>query len=169
MKLVLFASLMAVAVAAPQNGLVVPVAAGPAPAPVFDGPIMTPVPTPAFNPILCPPSGMLRKVDVSSACAGVIAPQPVITAPAAPSPSNPSPLVQIILNINQEASAAPVVAPEPVQVVETAPIPVEPVQVVEIAPEPVQVVDEAPVPSEPISIGDPILPVPVVPLPADFN
>ncbi|CAD0203052.1 unnamed protein product [Chrysodeixis includens] len=182
MKLVLFASLIAVAVAAPRAGVVVPVAAGPVPAPAYDGPIMAPVfevpikptPVPAVDgPLLCAHNGMLRKVDVSAACAGVIIPHPAIAAPAAPaapvvpSPSNPSPLVQIILNINQEASAA--ITPTPVQVVDAAPIPVEPVQVVEVAPTPVQVAESAPVPSEPINVGDPILPVPVVPLPADFN
>ncbi|CAD0203054.1 unnamed protein product [Chrysodeixis includens] len=173
MQLILFASLIAVAVAAPRGpGFEVPIkpspvpVAGPAAAPAFEVPIK-PTPVPAVDgPLLCAHNGMLRKVDVSAACAGVILPHPAIATPAAPVASNPSPLVQIVLNINQEASAAPVVAPTPVQAVDAAPIPVEPVQVVEIAPEPVQVIEVAPVP---VIIGPPIIPSPAVSLPEELN
>ncbi|CAD0203053.1 unnamed protein product [Chrysodeixis includens] len=179
MQLILFASLIAVAVAAPRGpGFEVPIkpspvpAAGPAAAPAFEVPIK-PTPVPAVDgPLLCAHNGMLRKVDVSAACAGVIIPHPAIAAPAAPAApvaSNPSPLVQIVLNINQEASAAPVVAPTPVQVVDAAPIPAEPVQVVEVAPipvEPVQVVEIVP---EPVIIETPIIPSPAINLPEELN
>ena len=123
---------------------------------------------------------------------GVVAEEPVVPGPAivAPAPAevaSGTPLVQIILNINQAAAGAspiavgPAVAPEaivpePVHIVEVAPEPVhvvevapEPVQVVEVAPEPVQVVEVAPVPVEPVVIGVPVLPEPVVALPEELN
>ncbi|KAH9635809.1 hypothetical protein HF086_002369 [Spodoptera exigua] len=127
---------------------------------------------------------------------GVVAEEPVVPGPAivAPAPAEvapvaaaSTPLVQIILNINQAAAEAspiavgPAVAPEaivpePVHIVEVAPEPVhvvevapEPVQVVEVAPEPVQVVEAAPVPVEPVVIGVPVLPEAVVALPEALN
>ncbi|GBP17490.1 hypothetical protein EVAR_8838_1 [Eumeta japonica] len=107
-----------------------------------------------------------------------VEPAPVEASPAlVPESAASSPLVQIILNINQASSvatpveAAPVeaspaipspVVPEPVQVVEQAP---EPVQVVESAPEPVQVVESAP---EPVQVVD-ITPVAPVVMPETLN
>ncbi|XP_035434568.2 calphotin-like isoform X13 [Spodoptera frugiperda] len=145
------------------------------------------------NPISVGPA----LIDFPLPDAGVVAeepliPTPVIVAPApvaevAPVAAASTPLVQIILNINQASAEAspiavgPVVAPEavvptPVHVVESAPEPVhvvevapEPVQVVETAPEPVQVVETAPVPVEPVVIGVPILPEAVVALPEALN
>ncbi|XP_022814072.1 actin cytoskeleton-regulatory complex protein PAN1-like [Spodoptera litura] len=121
-----------------------------------------------------------------------IVPSPVIVAPApvaevAPVAAASTPLVQIILNINQaSAEASPIavgpavapeaIVPEPVHVVDVAPEPVhvvevapEPVQVIEVAPEPVQVIEAAPVPVEPVVIGVPILPEAVVALPEALN
>ncbi|XP_063894051.1 calphotin-like [Helicoverpa armigera] len=108
----------------------------------------------------------------------VLIPAPAVVAPAPAASSTP--LVQIILNINQAAAEAspiavgPAVIPEPIiptpiQVVESAP---EPVQVVEVAPvpaEPVQVVEAAPVPVEPVVIGTPVLPEAAVVLPEELN
>nr|XP_021183170.2 calphotin [Helicoverpa armigera] len=98
-----------------------------------------------------------------------IAPSPVaiIPGPAAAEVAASTPLVQIILNINQAAagsnpiSVGPAVIPEPI-------IPT-PVQVVESAPEPVQVVEVAPVPVEPVIIGTPVLPEAAITLPEELN
>ncbi|XP_022817301.1 uncharacterized protein KIAA0754-like [Spodoptera litura] len=122
-------------------------------------------------------------IDFPLPDAGVVAEEPVVPGPAivAPAPvaevASGTPLVQIILNINQaSAEASPIavgpavapeaIVPEPVHVVDVAP---EPVHVVEVAPEPVQVVEAAPVPVEPVVIGVPILPEAVVALPEALN
>ncbi|GBP17485.1 hypothetical protein EVAR_8834_1 [Eumeta japonica] len=100
--------------------------------------------------------------------------EPVDVAPVVTAPASTSPLVQIILNINQASSAAatpvavsPVVPspafPDVVQVVDHAPI--DQVQVVESAPEPVQVVESAP---EPVQVVD-IMPVVPVVMPETLN
>ncbi|KAJ8718015.1 hypothetical protein PYW07_005945 [Mythimna separata] len=120
-----------------------------------------------------------------------------VSAPVvAPSPGTilySTPLVQIILNINQAAGpvvvnpvglVAPEIEPTPVHVVDHAPeadvVEVAPVQIegsenwpilapghVEI--EPVQVVEVAPVVIEPVQIGVPILPEAAVVLPEQLN
>uniref|UniRef100_A0A2A4K4U9 Uncharacterized protein n=1 Tax=Heliothis virescens TaxID=7102 RepID=A0A2A4K4U9_HELVI len=108
----------------------------------------------------------------------VVVPAPAVIEPAPAAASTP--LVQIILNINQAAAEAspiavnPAVVPEaiqptPVHVVDSI---AEPVQVVEVAPvpaEPVQVVEAAPVPVEPVVIGTPVLPEAAVVLPEELN
>ena len=124
-----------------------------------------------LNPVEVPAEVIPAPVET------VLEPSPAETGPAAPAVSS-SPLVQIIINVNQAAPAAlpaapaqvaeiapePVhvveSAPEPVQVVETAPIAPEPVQVVETIPEPVQVVEIAP---EPVNVVEvPSVPIGVV-------
>ncbi|GBP17494.1 hypothetical protein EVAR_8842_1 [Eumeta japonica] len=100
-----------------------------------------------------------------------VEPAPVDASPAVvpPAAAASSPLVQIILNIQQSsAGAAPVEVtpvnpampsfPDQVQVVDHAPAPAEPVQVVETAPEPVQVVESAPEPVQVVEIA-PVAPV----------
>ncbi|KAF9424952.1 hypothetical protein HW555_000253 [Spodoptera exigua] len=113
-------------------------------------------------------------------------PQPdfgAVTNPVVPSPvvvgpipeGAPSPLVQIIVNINHASKPepipiGPVVEPEPVDIVEVEPVPV---QVVDVKPEPVDIVPEPvvepePVPVEPVQVEVPTLPEPAV-LPDELN
>ncbi|KAH9635808.1 hypothetical protein HF086_002368 [Spodoptera exigua] len=141
-----------------------PIAIGPAiiesPEPVAVGPAWVDFPL---------PDGGAAPIEPS--------PVAVIPGPVSSEIATGTPLVQIILNINQ-ASAVPspvivgpatnpeAIMPTPVDVVDVAP---EPVQVVEVAPEPVQVVEVAPVPVEPVVIGVPVLPEPVVVLPEELN
>ena len=142
---------------------------------------------PAIIDFPLPDGGAVSAVEPSP----VAVPSPAVVA----EPTANTPLVQIILNINQatlEASPA-VVAPgiateilptpvhvvesaaEPVQVVESpiAPVevvetaPVSPVQVVDVSP--IQVVETAPVAVEPVVIGTPIIPSPAVVLPEELN
>nr|XP_021183164.2 calphotin isoform X1 [Helicoverpa armigera] len=145
-----------------------PVAVGPAIVEAGSEPISV---GPALIDFPMPDGGVVAEESI-------VAPAPVVIAPAPAASSTP--LVQIILNINQAAAEAspiavgPAVIPEPiiptpVQVVESAP---EPVQVVEVAPvpaEPVQVVEAAPVPVEPVVIGTPVLPEAAVVLPEELN
>ncbi|PZC83113.1 calphotin-like [Helicoverpa armigera] len=146
-----------------------PVAVGPAIVEAGSEPISV---GPALIDFPLPDGGVVAEESV-------VAPAPVVIAPAPAASSTP--LVQIILNINQAAAEAspiavgpavipePIIIPTPVQVVESAP---EPVQVVEVAPvpaEPVQVVEAAPVPVEPVVIGTPVLPEAAVVLPEELN
>ncbi|XP_047030986.1 calphotin-like [Helicoverpa zea] len=205
------AAVIAVAVAVPtQRGLVAPGPAGPVPAPEFVPISVGPAIIDSFEPIAIGPALVEAEfepiavgpaiVDFPLPDGGVVAepvlapsPLPVIPSPVAiiPGPAaaeaaSATPLVQIILNINQAAaeshpiSVGPAIVPEPVQVVEVAP---EPVQVVEpapiapiavnpigvVAPEPVQVIEAAPVPAEPVVIGTPVLPEAAVVLPEALN
>ncbi|XP_026743360.1 actin cytoskeleton-regulatory complex protein PAN1-like [Trichoplusia ni] len=137
------------------------------------------------NPIAVGPAIVDFPLPEGALVGAPIAPSPVsiIDGPAPVSDASSTPLVQIILNINQASAelipVGPVIAPEPVhvvesapepvQVVETAPIPVAPVQVVEVAPEPVQVVEVAPAPAEPVIIGVPVIPSPAITLPEELN
>ena len=127
-----------------------------------------------------------------------IVPSPVAVAEGpAPVAAASSPLVQIIVNVNQAESSPVVVAPVDIAAPEIQP---EPVHVVEVAPEPVQVVEVAPVlpvhpigivapepspisppiavnpigvaepqPAEPIQIGVPVIPEAAVVLPEELN
>ncbi|XP_072942837.1 uncharacterized protein [Epargyreus clarus] len=103
----------------------------------------------------------------------IIAVNPVAPAPAPAS----SPLVQIIVNV-QQSEAAPV-HPNPIDVVDMMPvmpvIPEEhPIDIVDIMPvivpepTPVLVVDEAPAPLEPVNVA-PIIVAPVVVAPEILN
>ncbi|XP_028026959.1 calphotin-like [Bombyx mandarina] len=108
-------------------------------------------------------------------------PSPAVVGPAAPSQS--SPLVQLVVNINQAAvgpAPGPVVepveiVPEPVIIVEEAEVPEikpDPVIIVEptpVVPEPVIVAPINPVPVAPVVIGTPIIPAPAVTLPEELN
>ncbi|KAJ8717364.1 hypothetical protein PYW08_005763 [Mythimna loreyi] len=96
---------------------------------------------PAIIPFPLPDGGEVTAVEEP------VAPAPVVVAPA-PTPSASSPLVQIIVNVNQAASS---------------PVAVSPVDIVapEIQPEPVQVVDVAAEP-EPSPISPPIAVNPIV-------
>lgn len=112
------------------------------------------------------------------------APSPVVIGDI--NPSQPAPLVQLIVNVNQPESSpiapAPVVVPSeetqphPVIVVEQpailpvpeiAPQPVIIVEQPESVLEPVQVVEVVPV--EPVIVGTPIIPAPAVILPDTLN
>ena len=139
---------------------------------------------PAIIDFPLPDGGAVTEVETSP----VAVPSPAVIA----EPAASSPLVQIIVNVNQAQStpAAVAVVPEPVTVVETAPptpvqvvetAPVSPVEVVETAPvspvqvvdvipaSPIQVVETAPVAVEPVIIGTPIIPQPAVTLPEQLN
>ncbi|XP_047030915.1 KH domain-containing protein 3-like isoform X1 [Helicoverpa zea] len=145
-----------------------PVAVGPAIVEAGSEPISV---GPALIDFPMPDGGVIAEESI-------VAPAPAVVAPAPAAASTP--LVQIILNINQAAAEAspiavgPAVIPEPIQptpvnVVDSA---AEPVQVVEVAPvpaEPVQVVEAAPVPVEPVVIGTPVLPEAAVVLPEELN
>ncbi|XP_022813970.1 calphotin-like [Spodoptera litura] len=167
-----------------------PVAVGPAIvgadlSPIAIGPAIIESP----EPVAVGPAWIDFPLPDGGAAAAPVEPSPVavIPGPVSSEIASGTPLVQIILNINQ-ASAAPspvavgpavvpeAIAPTPVHVVDVAPEPVhvvevapEPVHVVEVAPEPVQVVEVAPAPVEPVIIGVPILPEPVVALPEELN
>ena len=205
------AAVIAVAVAVPaQRGLVGVGPAGPVPAPEMPEPIAVgPAIIDSFEPIAVGPAiiDSFEPISVGPAIIDfpipdggivaepVVAPSPLPIAPspvaiidgaAAPAVSAGTPLVQIILNINQAAAAAdyqpisvgPAIIPQPI-------LP-EPVQVVEVAPEPVQVVEPAPIPPiavnpigvvapeapiavEPVVIGTPVLPESAVVLPETLN
>ncbi|XP_026763433.1 calphotin-like [Galleria mellonella] len=116
----------------------------------------------------------------------IVDPVIVNPSPVAVPESSSAPLVQLILNINQvqpgpvavppSVAVVPEIVGEPVQIVDSAPETVQvvdslPVQIVEspAAVDPVQVVESAPTPIEPIIVATPVLPSPVVPLPAQLN
>ncbi|XP_047997305.1 BCL-6 corepressor-like protein 1 [Leguminivora glycinivorella] len=151
----------------------------PAPAPVI---VEEPSPVHIGLPIVdfpVPDGGILSPVPETPA----VVPSPIVDA--SPAAEGASPLVQIILNINQASSGAAPVVPAPV---ETPIVPVQvvdeavneesivptPVIVVDSAPEPVQVVPAPVVPApmpevEPIQIGSPIIPTPVVNIPIELK
>ncbi|XP_075981493.1 uncharacterized protein LOC142980080 [Anticarsia gemmatalis] len=86
----------------------------------------------------------------------------------APAAASSSPLVQIIVNVNQAAAApGPVVVPSPVDV--DAPLDIVDNFPVFDSVSPVQVVDTAPVAVEPVNIGTPVIPAPAVNLPEILN
>ena len=132
-----------------------PIAVGPAIVDAVYEPISV---GPAIIDFPLPDGGAVTAVDPSP----VAVPSPVVIGDSTTSAG--SPLVQIIVNVNQAQSAgvnpAPVAdaaAPEPITVVETAP------------PTPIQVVETAPVAVEPVIIGTPIIPEPAVTLPEQLN
>ncbi|XP_026763165.1 uncharacterized protein LOC113521725 [Galleria mellonella] len=152
-----------------------PISVGPAlvdPEPIVVSPPIVNPPVVVSPPVVEPP---VAQPPV------VVLPPPAPAPQPAPQPeSNSSPLVQIILNINQ-AESGPVSVPpgvalvpeiigEPVQIVE-APEVVDPVQIVE-APavvDPVNVVDGPAGPVEPIIVAPPIISTPVITLPDQLN
>lgn len=191
------AAVVAVAVASPvQRGLVAPAPGGPTP--VIDENLISIGPAVLeTNPISVGPAIVdpISPIAIGPAINDQFT--PIAVGPAIidfPVPAVEStPLVQIIVNVNGQASAvAPspadnavvdevyvpgpvnivdhVIAPEeilePIQVVE--PIILEPGQVVEpIVIEPIQVVE--PIIVEPVVVGTPIIPAPVVVLPDQLN
>ncbi|KAA2237143.1 hypothetical protein F0L74_32790 [Chitinophaga agrisoli] len=179
-----FAAVVAVAVAGPTKGLVSPGVAGPAPiiddfVPIAVGPAIIdefepisvgPAIVNEFEPISVGPAIVDEFVPIS------VGPAIVDSPPLAPV-ADSTPLVQIILNINQ-ASSAPIVPgpgvdaiiPEPVIVVDEAEIVAEPVIVVDgPVPKPVQVADITPVAPKPVIVATPIIPAPAVTLPETLN
>ena len=152
--MLIITSVVALAVASHNRGLVEVGPGGPAPAPnpepIAVGPAIL-----EFEPIAIGPAP--------------VAPEPIIPVPtpvfpvediANPAPVNP--IVQIILNINGQVSVPGIVGPKPpIGVLPT------PVDVVDVAPEPV---DIAPAPApEPILIGTPVLPIPAQVMPDELN
>ncbi|XP_026739144.1 alpha carbonic anhydrase 8-like [Trichoplusia ni] len=174
-SMLIFASMVALAIASPTRGIITPGPAGPIPMPEV----------PDYEPIVVGPAIVLEQPQAAPASplvqiilnintANAASPGDVIEVAPAPVPiPAPEPLPVLPAPVPVPAPEPLPVHPVPVPVPAPEPLPVQPVPVPAPAPAPVPVVP-APVPApapypDPAVIGTPVLPSPVVVLPESLN
>ncbi|CAG4977055.1 unnamed protein product [Parnassius apollo] len=156
MKFLILSALIAVALASPAHRTVVPGITGPTPVvpdheSIAIGPAIVEQAPIVIGPAIVQPDGVS------------VGPAIVEESVAAPAEETKQPLVQIIINVNEQGQiigSPAVIQPTPV---DTGIVP-EPVIVVDKPAEPVTVVEAAP-----IVIGSPALPAPVITLPEELQ